>query len=135
MLLVGLWYALYKKADELYNSGKLDDAAEIWQSIMDYGDSKDRLAEIYDEQLADIERNINVGKNDVASAQISRIQVNAYTEDKLNELAEKNNEAQYQKGVQLMTDGKFDEAKEVFVKILEYKDSREKYLKCRKKDM
>lgn len=109
---------IYNEAKSFFDDGNYKAAYELFEELDDFDDSKEmanKANEMYCLELAS--NNFIIRKYDVAVEELNKISSND------NNIIAKKNDLLYQIGVSYFDDGMFDESKDVFEEIEEYKDS------------
>ena len=113
----------YKSAEVLLDSGEYDSAVKAFQALGSYSDSEERIKECY------YLKGINLTENESYVEAISSYEKSVGYKDTAEKL-EKTKQLMYDSANKLYSDKSFEDAKELFTNLGDYKNSADMVKKC-----
>lgn len=115
----------YEIADNYYESGEYDKSLDAFFRVKAYGDATERLSELADQIYTTASTDYNNGKYSEALSNYQYLAKYSYKDSK-----SMIDQCNYRFGLDKYNSGKYDEARDLFSKVLLYKDSNAMHKEC-----
>ena len=115
----------YEIADDYFEAGELEKALDAFYKVRAYEDSGTRLSEIANQIYDTAMANYNISNYEEALVDFTFLSKYNFKESK-----SMINQCQYRAGLNRYAAGEYEEARQLFSKVLAYKDSNAMYKEC-----